>query len=249
MIKSGQVGQVDWPALTKRLFELGEKKTFHIDDLAEIAVRMELVPFGETKESLSTKLGSYLARSVKSKTPDYSKVKNSKGGYTRGVYRIRPQKAFDLTPKEMPKVSTSFTGSAGEFAVLSELLFRGYNASKMTVDDGIDVVASREEKYFHIQVKTANSTDGKPFQAAIREKAFRHSTSVFYIIVLRTPTALGFLNKYAIFPSSDIRRLITQGVLKDGSSISLRISIENQKYLLNGAIDISHHMNDFDSIC
>lgn len=249
MIRSGQTAQVDWPGLTKRLFELGQKKTFHIDDLADIAVRMELVPFGETKETLSAKLGVYMARNVKSKAPDYSRVKNSKGGYARGVYKMRPQKAFDLTPKDIPKVSTSFTGSAGEFAVLSELLFRGYNASKMTVDDGIDVVASRDEKYFHIQVKTANAVDGKPFQATIREKAFRHSTSVFYIIVLRAPTAFGFLNKYAIFPSSDIRRMIAQGILKDGASISLRISIDNQKYWLNGEVDVSHHMNDFDSIC
>lgn len=241
--------QIDWSAFVRRLFELGEKKTFHVDDLADIAVKMEMVPLGETKESLSTKINAYLYRNAKSKTPDYSRVKNSKGGYSRGVYRAKPQKAFDLTPKEIPKVSTQFTGVAGEFAVLSELLFRGYNTSKMTVDDGIDVVASKEEKYFHIQVKTANFFADKPFQATISEKAFRHSTSVFYIVVLRAPTPIGFVNKYAIFPSSDIRRLITQGILKDATTISLRISIENQKYYLNGSVDVSHHINDWDSIC
>jgi uncharacterized protein with HEPN domain len=241
--------QLDWPALVRRLFELGEKKTFHVNDLTEIAVKMEMMPLGETPESLSANINSYMYRNSKSKTPDYSRVKNTKGGYSRGVYRIRPQKAFDLTPKEIPKVSTQFTGSAGEYAVLSELLFRGYNASKMIVDDGIDVVASRDEKYFHIQVKTANYFADKPFQATISEKAFRHSTNVFYIIVLRAPMPVGFVNRYAIIPSSDIRRLITQGILKDAVTISLRISIENQKYILNGTVDISHHVNDWDSIC
>jgi hypothetical protein len=241
--------QIDWPALAQKLFDLGGKKTYHINDLSDIAVRMELLPFGETAESFAKKLGEYLGRNSTSKTPQFSKVKNAAGGNSRGSYRIKPQKAFDLTPKELPKVSTGFTGAAGEYAVMSEFLFRGFNASKMTVDDGIDLVASKDDKYFHIQVKAANYSEGKPFQATIRERAFRHSSNVFYIVVLRQPTAVGFVNKYVIFPSSDIRRLITQGVLKDATSISIRISIENQKFMLNGVVDVSHHVNDFESIC
>lgn len=245
----GVKSQIDWLALAQKLFDLGGKKTYHIGDLSEIAVRMELLPFGETDVTFAKKLGEYLSKNSISKTPQFSKVKNKTGGITRGAFRIKPQKAFDLTPKELPKVSTGFTGSAGEYAVMSEFLFRGYNASKMTVDDGIDLVASKEDKYFHIQVKTANYADGKPFQATIRERAFRHSSNMFYIIVLRAPTAVGFVNRYVVFPSSDIRRLITQGVLKDATTISIRISIENQKYMLNQVLDVSHHVNDFDSIC
>jgi hypothetical protein len=242
-------GQTDWASLAQTLFDRFGKKTAHVSDLTKVALPMELLPAGETAETFSVKLGGYFSRNATSKTPQVSKAKNAKGGYLRGVYKLRSQKAFDLTPAEIPIVSTQFTGSAGEFAVMSELLFRGYNASKMTVDDGIDIVASKDEKYFHIQVKTANATEGKPFVASIKKSAFRHAGDVFYILVMREPTPNGFVNRYAIFPSSVIHSLTSQGVLKDGVTISLRIMIENTRYKLNGSYDASHHINAFRSIC
>lgn len=39
--------------------------------------------------------------------------------------------------------STQYTGRVGEHRVVSELLFRGYNASIMSVDEGLDIVATR----------------------------------------------------------------------------------------------------------
>ena len=240
---------IDWSELAVRLYDGVGRKTAHISELAETALSLELIPLGYAPEEFQRKLNSYLLRNSKSKAPQFSRVKNKKGGFAKGTFRLRPQRAFDLMPAELPKVTTQFTGAAGEFAVLSELLFRGFNASKMTVDDGIDVVASKNEKYFHIQVKTANYSEGRPFQASIRQGAFKLSSNVFYIVVLRQATAVGFVNKYAIFPSSDIRRFISQGILKDGPAISLRISIERTKYLLAGKVDISHQINDFDIIC
>lgn len=240
---------IDWEDLVRRLFDGGGRKTLHLNELVEAALTLGLVPLGEDADSLSTKLSGFLLRNAKSKTPIVSRVKNKKGGYKRGVYRLRPQKTLDLTPIHVPKVSTGFTGAAGEYAVLSELLFRGFNASKMTVDDGIDIVASKDHKYFHIQVKTANYAEGKPYQATIREKAFRHSSDVFYILVMREPSTVGFVNRYAIFHSGDIRRMIAQKVLADGATINLRISLEGQRYTLPGGVDVTHHINDFESIC
>ncbi|VAV99394.1 hypothetical protein MNBD_ALPHA07-594 [hydrothermal vent metagenome] len=240
---------IDWFELARRLYEAAGRKSLHINEMAKVAEEIELIPFGENRESFAKKLNNYLSRNARSKSAQFSKVKNKKGGYSRGIYRLKPQKAFDLTPAEAPKVSTQFTGAAGEFAVLSELLFRGFNASKMTVDDGIDIVASKDEKYFHIQVKTANFSEGKPFQASIRQRAFKHSSIVYYIVVLRQPTPVGFVNKYVILPSGDIRRMISQGILKEGASINLRISMEKTKYILAGKVDISHQINDFESIC
>jgi hypothetical protein len=240
---------IDWFELTRRLFETAGRKKHHINELVEAAVSMGLVPFGESPEGLAKSLGSFLARNARSKTPIVSKVPNNKGGYLKGVYRLKPQKNLDLTPVETPKVSSLFTGAAGEFAVLSELLFRGFNASKMTVDDGIDIVASKDDKYFHIQVKTANHAKDRPYQASIRSTAFQFSHNVFYIVVMREPTPVGYVNRYAIFPSSEIRRWIAQGVLKEGASISLRIDVANQKFVLGKKIDVTHQINDFESIC
>lgn len=55
---------------------------------------------------------------------------------------------------------------------MSELLFFGFNASAMTVDDGIDVVANKGDSYFHIQVKTANASAQLKYQFRITKQAF-----------------------------------------------------------------------------
>lgn len=238
---------IDWIELATHLFNAGGRKTYHVDELSDIGIELGIVPLGEDRESFSKKLNGFLARNVKSKTAQFSKVKNKSGGYRRGIYRIKPQKTINFTPVA-PKVTTGFTGAAGEYAVLSELLFRGFNASKMTVDDGIDVVASKDERYFHVQVKTANPSSSNTYQASIRAKAFQHSSNVFYVIVLRTYSTVRYINDFAIFPSSEIRRLKTQGILKDSDTISLRISIENGRYLLNRKYDVTHHINDWECI-
>lgn len=241
--------RIDWLILLERLYQSLGRKTAHIDELADMAEQLGLVPRGETRDSFRERINSFLARNCKSKSAQFSKVKNKSGGNKRGVYRIKPQKSLDIIPQAQPKVSTQHTGAAGEYAVMSELLFRGFNASKMTVDDGIDVVASKDGRYFHIQVKTANSQEGKPYLASIRTKAFQHSFDVFYIVVLRTLSSVRYVNDYAIFPSGEIRRFLQNGILKEGQSISLRISLESGRYYLNGKHDVSQHINDFASIC
>jgi hypothetical protein len=241
--------KIDWFDYCEKLFDAEGKKTLHVNRMSELADELGVIPFGETTESLAKRLSQYLSANVRSKNPSFSKVSNKKGGYLKGVYRLKPQKTLPLTPVVKTDVSTSYTGKAGEFAVLSELLFRGFNASIMTVDEGIDVVASKANRYFHIQVKTANWTEGRPYSASIKTKAFQHGGDVYYFVVMRQPTQIRFVNEFAIFSSQDIRRWVAKGVLKEATSINLRISIERGKYYLNGSEDITSHVNDFDMIC
>ena len=75
---------------------------------------------------------------------------------------------------ETPNVDTGYFGKAGEHAVSSELLFWGYNVSSMAVDQGVDLVASKNGKYFHLQVKTA-TPQSQPngvskYQFSVKEK-------------------------------------------------------------------------------
>ena len=239
-------GQFDWGAVSLKLFEASGKKTLHISELEALAADLGIIPAGTSSEQFAGNLSGYLLRNSKSKAPQFNRVKNGSGGYRRGVYRLRKQEPLRVEVAQ-PKVGTGYTGAAGEYAVLSELLFRGFNASKMTVDDGIDVVASKKESYFHIQVKTANEAGGK-YQASVGANAFQHSATVFYVVVLRTYTNVRYVNDYVIFSSGEIRRMVAQGVLGSGASISLRISKDGPKYLLNGKIDVTHNINDWDGI-
>ena len=92
----------------------------------------------------------------------YERVRNGKGGYKKGVYRLRkpkqpkPNKVTPvIIPVENPDdVKSLYMVTAGEMAVCSELLFRECNVSRMSVDDGVDVVAMKNNKTYYIQVKT-----------------------------------------------------------------------------------------------
>ncbi len=238
----------DWISLAATLYEKGGKKTYHVNDLTQLAIEFGLIPIGETEETFVKKMSQKLLANSSTKSPQFARVKSSKTKkHRRGFYRIIVEKPVTFHAPA-PDVSTNYTGAGGEYAVLSELLFRGFNASKMTVDDGIDVVASKNSSYFHVQVKTANERAGK-FQATIRTSAFQHSATVFYVVVLRQNTPTRYVNDYVIFASGDIRKWILKGELKESSSINLRLSHTGKRLMLNDTIDITVHKNNWDFIC
>ena len=82
--------------------------------------------------------------------------------------------------------STKQIGTGGEYLVLSELLFAGYEANIMSVDDGIDIVASKNNKIYFIQVKTTYAKNNRvsvqiPIDSFERVKEH----DVRYFIVIR----------------------------------------------------------------
>lgn len=152
---------------------------------------------------------------------------------------------------EQPKVSSQFTGKAGEFAVMSELLFYGFNASAMTVDDGIDIVASKNDPYFHIQAKTANISTSNKYQFRVTKKAFgaKDASATFYVLVMRVNEPTRNTCEYVVLPSSELRRLVEKSVVRDGDALSISIERERGNRLkLNGVEDITWALNRFDTI-
>lgn len=150
-------------------------KGMHVDDIAAAAVSQNK-NMGLADDEFSRRIQGALAANLKLKTqkPSFAKVEGSKKGqFKRGWYRVKVERQVSPTgPIEPPETEKSFLGKAGEMAVISELLFWGYNASAMLVDSGIDVVASKGGKYFHIQVKTATESAGK-FYFSIRNSSFQ----------------------------------------------------------------------------
>ncbi len=128
-------------------------------------------------------------------------------------------------------------GKAGEMAVLSELTFRGYNATAMTVDEGIDLVASKNNVFFFIQVKTTYLDASARFsvQIPVVNYARVQQNNVIYIFVIREQ--IGML-KYFIFHQSDINSGIINGYIeKTDSNIIVKIEydqINHIPYLYNG---------------
>lgn len=65
----------------------------HVNDIATLAHEMELCSEHEL-DSLPSQLSKELTKEVKSKKPFFSRIKDGKGGYEKGVFRLKVSKRF-----------------------------------------------------------------------------------------------------------------------------------------------------------
>jgi hypothetical protein len=234
---------------------LDGRSAMHVDEIAAAIVK-KYPNIQSTVDDLSAKISSLLSADIKRKKNDslFSKPKNKQGGFKRGLYRLKiGRKVVAKTFKvpEQPKVSSQFTGKAGEFSVMSELLFFGFNASAMTVDDGIDIVASKDDAYFHIQVKTSNVSATNKYQFKVTKRAFgsKDASGTFYVLVMRVNENARNLCEHLVIPSSEIRRLVDKGVIRDGEAMSISVDRERgSRFMINGLEDVSWALNRYDTI-
>ena len=211
----------------------------------------------ELRKKVSSYMSNAVTKTVKGQRVEnkdslYQRVKNGKGGYKKGVYRLRKPKVRKepkvptpiLQPVEHPmSIENLYMGSAGEMAVCSELLFREYNVSRMAVDDGIDIVAMKNNKTYYIQVKTVQ-IKSESFCVQIKTKSYEryNSNDCYYIIVARAETT-----KFIVATADDIRRLIERGSAKGEKYISLRFN-QNMGSLFVGEENVNYMLNSFDRI-
>jgi len=179
--------------IAKDILKPAGLKGMHVSDIAENAVRLAK-NMSMSAEEFQAKLQPKIAANLKLKKlkPTFAAVKwdsgPRKGKPRQGWYRLRQERTQlpenTVTP---PQPDKAFTGKAGEYAVMAELLFWEFNPSIMAVDDGIDIIASKDNKYFHIQVKTALEQDGGRFSFSIKHSSFKvHDTgNMYYVFVLR----------------------------------------------------------------
>ena len=96
----------------------------HVDDITTMLI--ERFPSTKTaKDKLSSKVSSVLSADTRKRgeRASFSRVKNKQGGNKRGVYRLKRKPVVTPKPTLLPKVTSQYTGKAGESAVISELLF------------------------------------------------------------------------------------------------------------------------------
>lgn len=241
--------------------------TLHYKDIAERALRLGLV--STSGKTPADSMGSRIATDLKNNgkrsafirtAPGYYRL-NPEYGARTGTIKLKsgskgaaPKKVEagpSLENVHVPKepLENQHTGKAGEYLVASKLLFLGYNASILAVDSGADLVAIKNEKPFHIQVKTAHLKGNRYSFTITKASLDRHyHGGMFYVFVLREGTSpLDMKESFLIFPLNTIEEYISRGyikphrtrkvwtttVMQHGDSLSLGTKSNNVDYNKN----------------
>ena len=191
-------------------------------------------------------------------------VPNGRGGRKKGWYRLKriappPSKLRKICPiTAHPDATTTYTGTAGEYAVMSELLYQGYNVNSMTVDEGVDIVANKDNRFYFIQVKTAYLDDTLKASFNIKNNRFdlfKSNNDMRYVFVVRfssplsTPTKLITENMFFAFTNVELDKAIDDGIIYRGEKeISVKIKFDGQNYtpyMYNGreSMKITYNMD------
>lgn len=150
--------------------------------------------------------------------------KKYKGGLK--TFHIEHQKWQEGVKDKIP--FNNFIGKATEYLVVSELLFRRYNAQLISVDEGTDVIAVKDARMYFFQVKHASYN--KQFnleRVKLTSSSFNNNlyANVFYFFVLSNINKRDTL----ILPAHLLNRFVN----KQGSSMTILIIHKNKDIYLN----------------
>jgi hypothetical protein len=177
-----------------------------------------------------------------------------------GTYALNPNKKeiketakvieVEKAEEEKIKIEGGFTGKGGEHLVCSELLFRGFNASIMSVDVGMDIIATKENKLFSIQVKTSNLNKFNTYVFDVRKVSFeRHdSGNIYYAFVLYGQKESNFL----ILPYHEMEKKVHEKAIlyvENGKKYRVNIKFrEGNIYLGNMQHEMNYYLNNWNLI-
>lgn len=146
------------------------------------------------------------------------------------------------------KVFMQYIGFAGEHAVISNLMFRGLNATKSFIDEGADLIAMNEKRLFLVQVKTAflDKQKAYSFNIGTDNEAinFKGEYDSVYVFVL---TEDGASVNFLIFPKKEIEKQVEAGniwLIKSTNRYRARFYLrEGKVFLGNMKNEVSSFLN------
>lgn len=221
-----------------------ENKALHFTEITRLALERGLLETeGATPERT---MNAQIIMDIKHKGKASDFIRTAPATFDINKQKIEKPISKSVEEKEKQAeeavtVEGGYTGKAGEHLVCSELLFRGFNASIMSVDVGMDIIATKDNKLFSIQVKTANLNKFNTYVFDVRKVSFeRHdSGNIYYIFVLRGEKETNFL----ILPFHEMEKKVHEkAILSVGNNLRYRVNIR----LRNGEIFLGskdHQMN------
>jgi len=222
------------------------KRALHYTEITRLALESGILETEGVTPEATMNSQIVVDINLKKKSSDFVKTAPGTYGLNPDKVKIKESKKIERIEKEQEeriKIEGGYTGKGGEYLVCSELLFRGFNASIMTVDVGMDIVAVKENQLYGIQVKTSNLNRFDTYVFDIRKVSFeRHSTgNIFYIFVLHGELESQFL----ILPFHEVEKKVNERAILeilDGKRYRVNIKFRNDKVYIG---NMQHEMSYF----
>lgn len=225
------------------------KKSLHYKDITSLALEAGILETeGATPES---SMNSQLAMDIKNKGKSSDFIRVSPGVFDINKNKVEKISSSIVEKEEIEeekiKIEGGYTGKGGEHLVCSELLFRGFNASIMSVDVGMDIIATKENKLFSVQVKTSNVSSLNVYNFDVRKVSFeRHdSGNIFYVFVLHGKEE----NNFLILPYHEMEKKVSEGAIlyvKNNKKYRVVIKFrEGNIYLGNMQHQMNYYLNNW----
>jgi hypothetical protein len=122
-----------------------------------------------------------------------------------------------------------YWGEAAEIHVTAELLYRGFQAANMPVDEGLDILAVKDSNTFYFQVKHKDTSNNQAIK--ITKNSFERTgrSNVYYVFVLLANDKRNFL----IIPFHIVNDWIREGIAEaTGDEYMIYIKVRDGKYYL-----------------
>lgn len=192
------------------------KHPLHYKEITQLAIEKGILETeGKTR---SASMNAQIITEIKTEGDKSTFVKTAPATYdlnpNRPKVKTQPKSKSTDKIEVLEKIGSGFIGKAGEHYVTSELLFRGYNASIMSVDVGMDIIATKNNKLFSLQVKTSNLHKTNCYIFDMRKVSLErdYAGNVFYVFVMLHPDGK---KSAIILTANKIEELIHSNAIKD----------------------------------
>ena len=146
----------------------------------------------------------------------------------------------------------SYIGKAGEMYIVSELLYRDFNANLALIDTGVDVIATKNDKTFYFQVKNVSFKNTNIRTIPITKSSFINNQrgNMYYMFVLQEEDR----KRVLIVPYQNIHQYIQQEIIQfdeQKRQFNITISIANDTVKINSALssqqaaEVKHMIEDW----
>lgn len=233
------------------------KEPLHYREITRLALEQGL--FETSWKTPDATINSQIILDIKHKWKNSDFIKTAPSTYTLNKHFLPIKKKGNTIEKiekeeieveEKVKIESWFTWKAWEHLVCSELLFRWFNASIMSVDVWMDIVATKGNNLISIQVKTSNLNKFNTYLFDVRKISFdRHNTSnVYYVFVLHWNET----NDFLILPYFEMEKKIKEkALLPILNNTKYRVNIKKRDgniYLGTKNYEVNYYLNNWEII-